>query len=163
MIDSRGLLWIATPSGIAMYDLKSNQVENINNLNGTPGAVGCSIIEDKNHTMWLVSEFVVTHVKVDKDEEGKWYLKITNYNSLDGLQERQFNYRSACLMRNGDIAIGGQDGVNIISPRSAQNAKNHVRALFSGVVLFDHALTAGEEYEGRVILEESLDAAIVLI
>ena len=159
MIDSRGLLWIATPSGIAMYDLKSNQVENINNLNGTPGAVGCSIIEDKNHTMWLVSEFVVTHVKVDKDEEGKWYLKITNYNSLDGLQERQFNYRSACLMRNGDIAIGGQDGVNIISPRSAQNAKNHVRALFSGVVLFDHALTAGEEYEGRVILEESLDAS----
>ena len=84
--------------------------------------------------MWLVSEFVVTHVKVDKDEDGKWNLKITNYNSLDGLQERQFNYRSACLMRNGDIAIGGQDGVNIISPRSAQNAKNHVRALFSGVV-----------------------------
>ena len=159
MIDSRGLLWIATPSGIAMYDLKSNQVENINNLNGTPGAVGCSIIEDKNHTMWLVSEFVVTHVKVDKDEDGKWNLKITNYNSLDGLQERQFNYRSACLMRNGDIAIGGQDGVNIISPRSAQNAKNHVCALFSGVVLFDHALTAGEEYEGRVILEESLDAS----
>ena len=107
----------------------------------------------------MVSECVVTHVKVDKDEEGKWYLKITNYNSLDGLQERQFNYRSAFLMRNGDIAIGGQDGVNIISPRSAQNAKNHVRALFSGVVLFDHALTAGEEYEGRVILEESLDAS----
>ena len=159
MIDSRGLLWIATPSGIAMYDLKSNQVENINNLNGTPGAVGCSIIEDKQHSMWLVSEFVVTHVKVDKDQDGNWDLKITNYNSLDGLQERQFNYRSACLMRNGDIAIGGQDGVNIISPRSAKNQKNHVRALFSGVVLFDHALTAGEEYEGRVILEESLDAS----
>ena len=159
MMDSRGLLWIATPSGIAMYDLKSNQVENINNLNGTPGAVGCSIIEDKQHTMWLVSEFVVTRVKVDKDQDGTWDLKITNYNSLDGLQERQFNYRSACLMRNGDIAIGGQDGVNIISPRSAKNQKNHVRALFSGVVLFDHALTAGEEYEGRVILEESLDAS----
>ena len=159
MIDSRGLLWIATPSGIAMYDLKSNQVENINNLNGTPGAVGCSIIEDKQHNMWLVSEFVVTRVKVGKDQDGIWDLKITNYNSLDGLQERQFNYRSACLMRNGDIAVGGQDGVNIISPRSAKNQKNHVRALFSGVVLFDHALTAGEEYEGRVILEESLDAS----
>ena len=159
MIDSRGLLWIATPSGIAMYDLKSNQVENINNLNGTPGAVGCSIIEDKQHNMWLVSEFVVTRVKVGKDQDGTWDLKITNYNSLDGLQERQFNYRSACLMRNGDIAVGGQDGVNIISPRSAKNQKNRVRALFSGVVLFDHALTAGEEYEGRVILEESLDAS----
>ncbi len=159
MLDSRGLLWLATPAGIAMYDTKSDQVEYINELNGTPGAVGCSIIEDKEHTMWLVSEFVVTHVKLDKDEDGKWNLKMTSYNSLDGLQERQFNYRSAYLMRNGDIAIGGQDGINIISPRSAKNAKTHVKALFSGLVLFDHALTAGEEYEGRVVLKNSLDAS----
>ena len=84
---------------------------------------------------------------------------MTNYNSLDGLQERQFNYRSACLMLNGDIAVGGLDGVNIISPQVAQTRKTHIRALFSGLVLFDHALTAGEEYEGRVVMEKSLDAS----
>jgi len=159
MLDSRGILWIATPAGIAMYDTKSDQVEIINELNGTPGAVGCSIIEDKQHTMWLISEFVVTHVKLDKNENGTWNLNMTSYNSLDGLQDRQFNYRSAYLMRNGDIAIGGQDGINIISPRSTQVNKTHVRALFSGLVLFDHALTAGEEYEGKVILKKSLDAS----
>ena len=41
----------------------------------------------------------------------------------------------------------------------AQIRKTHIRALFSGLVLFDHALTAGEEYEGRVVLEKSLDAS----
>lgn len=159
MLDSRGLLWIATAAGIAMYDTHSDQSESINTLNGTPGAVGCSIVEDKQHGIWLVSEFAVTHVRVDKDSEGRWSLKMTNYNSLDGLQERQFNYRSACLLRNGDIAIGGLDGVDIISPRKAQSQKTHVRALFSGLVLFDHALTAGEEYEGRVVMKKSLDAS----
>lgn len=158
MLDSRGILWIATPAGIAMYDTHSDQYEYINELNGTQGAVGCAIIEDKQHTMWLVSEFLVTRVKLEKEEGGSWNLNMASYSSLDGLQDRQFNARSACLLRNGDIAIGGQDGVSIIKPQKLQMAKTHVRALFSGLVLFDHALTAGEKYEGRVVLKESLDA-----
>ena len=157
MIDSRGILWTATPAGIAMYDTKSGQIEYINQLNGTPGAVGCSIVEDHQHLMWLVTEYMVTRVKLSKDKNGKWNLALTNYNSLDGLQERQFNYRSAFLLKNGDLAIGGQDGINIISPQRTRIVKTHVRALFSGLVLFDHALTAGEEYEGRVVLDKSLD------
>lgn len=157
MIDSRGILWTATPAGIAMYDTKSGQMEYINQLNGTPGAVGCSIVEDHQHLMWLVTEYMVTRVKLSKDKNGKWNLALTNYNSLDGLQERQFNYRSAFLLKNGDLAIGGQDGINIISPQRTRIVKTHVRALFSGLVLFDHALTAGEEYEGRVVLDKSLD------
>ena len=39
---------------------------------------------------------------------------MISFNSLDGLQSRQFNIRSAYLMRNGAIAVGGQDGINII-------------------------------------------------
>ena len=157
MLDSRGILWLATPAGIAMYDTKSEQYEYINELNGTQGAVGCAIIEDKQHTMWLISEFLVTRVKLDKENDS-WNLNMATYSSLDGLQDRQFNNRSACLLHNGDIAIGGQDGVSIIKPQRLQMAKSHVRALFSGLVLFDHALTAGEKYEGRVVLKESLDA-----
>ena len=159
MMDSRGILWLATPAGIAMYDMKSDQVENINQLNGTPGAVGCSIVEDRQHLMWLVTEYMVMRVKLTKGKDGKWDLDMTNFNSLDGLQERQFNYRSAYLLKNGDLAIGGQDGINIISPQRTRTVKPHARALFSGLVLFDHALTAGEEYEGRVVLDKSLDAS----
>ena len=159
MIDSRGILWLATPAGIAMYDMKSDQVENINQLNGTPGAVGCSIVEDHQHLIWLVTEYMVTRVKLTKGKDGKWELAMTNYNSLDGLQERQFNYRSTYLLKNGDLVIGGQDGINIISPLHTRTVKTHVRALFSGLVLFDHALMAGEEYEGRVVLDKSLDAS----
>ena len=159
MMDSRGLLWLATPAGIAMYDMKSGQVGNINILNGTPGAVGCSIIEDHQHLMWLVTEYMVTRVKLTRAEDGRWNLDMTNYNSLDGLQDRQFNYRSAYLLKNGNLAIGGQDGINIISPQRTRTVKTHVRALFSGLVLFDHALMAGEEYEGRVVLGKSLDAS----
>ena len=78
---------------------------------------------------------------------------------MDGLQEHQFNYRSAYLSPNGDLAIGGQDGINIIHTKMERNANRHVKALFSGLVLFDHPLMAGEEYEGRVVLESSLESS----
>ena len=54
-------------------------------------------------------------------------------------------------MRNGAIAIGGQDGINIINPAKILPAQKHANVLFSGFVLFDHPLKAGEEFEGRVL------------
>ena len=158
MKDSRGILWIASPAGILMYDERTGQMESVNELNGTQGSVGCSILEDKQHHMWLVSEFIVTRVTLTKNEKGEWDLTMISFNSLDGLQSRLFNQRSACLLRNGSIAVGGQDGVNIISPGSIHACQKQAHVLFSGLVLFDHPLMAGEEFEGMVPLRQSLDS-----
>ena len=157
IMDSRGIIWMASPAGITMYDPKTGQMDLVNEQNGTLGAVGCSVVEAQDKTIWLVSEFIVTHVKVFKDNRGKWELNMTSYNSMDGLQESQFNYRSAFLSKNGDLVLGGQDGINIIHTRADRAPHRHVKAVFSGLVLFDHPLTAGEEYEGRVVLEKALD------
>ena len=157
IMDSRGIFWLATPAGITMYDPHSGQMEWINELNGTQGAVGCSIIEGQDQTIWLISEFIVTHVKLTKDEEGKWDLSMISYNNLDGLQDKQFNYRSAFLAINGDIILGGQNGINIIHPQVDRRIQRNAKALFSGLVLFDHPLKAGEEYEGKVVLNRALD------
>ncbi len=155
--DSRGIYWLATPAGINMYDPKSGQFENINELNGTQGAVGCSVVEDKAHTIWLISEFIVTHIKLMKNENEKWDLNMVSYNSLDGLQDRQFNYRSAFVARNGDVILGGKNGVNIIHPQELHAVHHASQARFSGFLLFDHLVRAGEKYEGKVLFDETLD------
>lgn len=159
MMDSRGIIWLASPSGICMYDPKTTQMELLNDLNGTQGAVGCSVVEDKEHTMWIVTEFMVSHVTLAKNAKGKWDIQMTNYNSMDGLQSKQFNYRSALLTREGNIVLGGQEGINIIRPLLEKEKRKNIQAVFSGLVLFDHPLTVGEEYDGRVILDEALDKA----
>lgn len=157
MMDSRGIIWMASPAGIIMYDTVSDQLLSVNELNGTQGSVGCSIEEDKNHDIWLISEFMITRVKLAKEDNGQWNLMLSSFNSLDGLQNGQFNYRSSCLLADGSIAVGGQDGINIIPVNAVSKTKKQAKVLFSGLVLFDHALTAGEEYEGRVVLDKSLD------
>lgn len=157
MMDSRGIIWMASPAGIIMYDTVNDQLFSINEMNGTQGSVGCSIEEDKNHAIWLISEFMITRVRLSKGEQGRWNLNLSSYNSLDGLQDGQFNYRSSTILGDGSIAVGGQDGVNIIPVQAGSKAKKSASVLFSGLVLFDHPLMAGEEYEGHVVLEKSLD------
>ena len=132
-------------------------MEILNDQNGTQGAVGCSVVEDKAHTIWLVSEFIVSHVKLSKDNRGKWDVSMTSYNYMDGLQNGHFNYRAAFLTQEGKLIVGGQDGINIIDTQMKRKPRRHVKALFSGLVLFDHPLAAGEEYEGRVVFDKALD------
>ena len=155
--DSRGLFWMATPAGVTMYDPKTGQMEILNDQNGTQGAVGCAVVEDRAHTIWLVSEFIVSHVTLSKDNHGKWEVSMTSYNSMDGLQNGHFNYRAAFLTQEGKLIVGGQDGINVIDTQMERKPQKHVKALFSGLVLFDHPLAAGEEYEGRVIFDKALD------
>lgn len=155
--DSRGIYWLATPAGFNMYDPNTGQLENINELNGTQGAVACSVVEGKDNTIWLISEFIVTHVKLFKNKSGIWELNMVSYNSLDGLQNRQFNCRSALVAHNGDIVLGGKNGVNIIHPQDLHVVSHNSKVRFCGLLLLGHLIRVGEEYEGKVLLHETLD------
>ena len=55
-----------------MYDEANGTSEHINEFNGTQGTVGCMVLEDKQHNIWLVSEFIVTRVTLTKNNQGKW-------------------------------------------------------------------------------------------
>ncbi len=159
MVDSRGIVWMASPAGITMYDPKNDQLESVNDLNGTQGMVGCMVVEAKDHAMWVVSEFLLTRVKIEKGDDGLWDMSMTSYNNLDGLQDGQLNYRSACWTTDGSLVVGGQDGINIVPAQREARVKHGAKALFSGLVLFDHPLRAGEEYEGRVVINQALDCS----
>ena len=157
--DSRGIIWCATLSGINAYNPKTDNLVTINNLVSIPGSVACGVTEDRSGQIWVVNEHSVSAITVSGDGKGKFSYFATAFNSLDGLQERPFNYRSIHLLSNGDIAVGGQDGINIIPPRTVGKRKSNARVLFSGLVLFDHPLRVGEEYNGRIILNGNLDVS----
>ncbi|MGI6242653.1 MAG: ATP-binding protein [Prevotella sp.] len=154
--DSRGIIWMATASGVNAYDAKSDQLATLDWQVGMTGTVACSVVEDRDHNMWLVSDHGVARVVVKKNN-GQWEFFTTSFNSLDGLQDRQFNYRSILLASNGSVVIGGQDGLNIIPPQKITYSQSKARVIFSGLVLFDHPLRVGEEYDGHTVLKQSLE------
>lgn len=153
MRDSRGIFWIATPSGVFMLSPDTRQMETII----VDGGSGCSLIEDRNHRMWLIYDHQILCVSLSRVDANKWNLVKRTFNYLNGLQSRQFNLRSALLTRNGNIVVGGQDGINIIHPQQIADRQCHQRVLFSGVMVFDHLIKVGEKYNKRIVLDKPLD------
>lgn len=155
-MDSRGLVWHGSMSGLSVYDPLTGLVSLLDEKSGLIGSEICSIIEDNNKAMWIVTDHGVSNVTARKVSNVEWQYSIRSFNSRDGLQQGPFNKRSICKTHDGKILIGGQDGVDIVDPRrSAANGSNE-KPIFSGLVMFGEDVGVGEKVSGRVVLKRTL-------
>ena len=155
--DSRGLLWQCSPSGVVIYDRKTGQKTLLDMKSGLYGSNAVSVTEDTQHTMWVATDHGLSNITPQKQEDGIWTFTIRNFNDRDGLQPGPFNQRAIFCSRSGDLLLGGQDGLDIISTLKLGNGDNQEKPVFSGLVLFDQEVEVGVAYDGRVILDEALD------
>ena len=155
--DSRGLLWQCSPSGVVIYDRKTGQKTLLDMKSGLYGSNAVSVTEDTQHTMWVATDHGLSNITPQKQEDGTWTFTIRNFNDRDGLQPGPFNQRAIFCSRSGELLLGGQDGLDIISTLKLGNGDNQEKPVFSGLVLFDQEVEVGVAYDGRVILDEALD------
>ena len=157
MEDSRGLIWQGSASGATVYDQRTQRVWLLDMSHGLFGSSVCSILEDQEHIMWVVTDHGVSKIRPERQDDGTWQFTVRSYNNRDGLQQEVYNQRSTCLTRDGLILIGGQGGLDIINPKALSNVKSKERPVFSGLQLFDADVPVGREVNGRVIMDEALE------
>ena len=157
MEDSRGIIWQGSNSGAIAWDQKRRQVRLLDMQDGLFGSSVCSIIEDTQHHIWVVTEHGVSKIVPQLQEDGKWQFSVSSYNNRDGLQQAAYNQRSTCLTHDGLVLIGGQGGLDIINPKAMTDEKSKERPIFSGLQIFDADVPVDREVDGRLILEESLE------
>jgi hypothetical protein len=158
VMDSNGLLWQASPSGVSVFDRKSGQMQLLDMKSGFYGSNVVALAEDDHHSMWVVTDHGISSVTAQKDEDnGRWTFAVRSYNDRDGLQPGPFNQRAICFTRSGYLLVGGQDGLDIINTRRLNESGNNEKPIFSGLVIFNDEIETGSVYNGRVILEKALD------
>ena len=157
VMDSRRLIWLCSPAGVAIFDRKNNQTTLLDMKSGLHGSNAVSVTEDTRHTMWVATDHGVSNIIPQQEEDGTWSFVVRSYNDRDGLQPGPFNQRAIYCSRDGHLLIGGQDGLDIISTLKLSEGNGEEHPVFSGLVLFDQIVEAGEEINGRVILREALD------
>ena len=155
--DSRGLIWHGSNVGVIVYDPKTKFQKLIDMTDGLFGSGINSIIEDKQHGVWVVTDHGISNIVPQKQDDGTWQFNIRSFNSRDGLQKATYNQRSTWLTRDGKVLIGGQGGVDIIDPALLQDENSKERPVFSGLQIFDQDVEVGKKFNGRVILDEALD------
>ena len=155
--DSRELIWQGSTAGCCIYDPKTGFQRMLDMNSGLFGSSVVGIIEDNLHTMWVVTEHGISNVTPKKEDNGEWSFLVRSFSSRDGLQQGPYNQRSICRTHDGMILVGGIGGVDVINPKLITNVNSDERPILSGLKLFGQQVGVGEEIDGRVILEKSLD------
>ncbi|MCH4147072.1 MAG: response regulator [Prevotella sp.] len=155
-VDSRQLIWIATASGLNVYDRQKDEISLVSMNASSAEPEICSISEDLEGSIWITTANTVKRIYVNAKDNG-WNFFMNSFSATDGLQSRLFNQRSIYTTESGDIIVGGMDGINIISPQLINRKIKHSNVVFSGLVIFDHTVSVGEQIDGRTILKESLN------
>ena len=163
MEDSRGLVWHGSTSGCCVVDWKTNKQYMLDINSGLIGSSVVGVVEDKLHSMWVITEHGISNVVPKKDENDEWSFTVRSFTSKDGLQQGPYNQRSACVTSDGLVLVGGVGGVDVINPQLITNVDNNETPIFSGLKLFGQQLGIGEAYDGRVIMDEDLNVSKELV
>ena len=106
--DSYGSLWVGTANGLNKSDSSSQTFEHYFEKDGLPNSVISSIKEDKNGNLWIGTNYGVSQYNISANE-------FRNYSKEDGLLNNFYFNHSSLADLNGDIYLGGTNGLDIIN------------------------------------------------
>lgn len=156
--DSRGLIWIGTRGGVNVLDLESDHLDYLTEKEGLTNNCVCGLTEDKNHNIWITTSNGVTRVVVQRNHnEGTFNYGLYNYNTSDGLQSNEFNPGSILTRADGNVLLGGLNGVNWIRRRGKDDNVSLPRVMLTQLFIDDTEIMTGHEYGGHVPLPQSLN------
>lgn len=156
LVDSRGLVWLATAGGLSAYDPKTRHIENIRLSTNHARADVKAIIEDKKGHIWATTVNSVHSVTVKKLKNG-WDFMVNYYGKSDGINNRLFNKRSIFCSEDGCMLFGGIDGVNLIDPRKFFKKSVEPHVVFSDLAVFGSLVRVGQNFDGDVILKRAIN------
>lgn len=155
--DSRGWTWVGTPQGLQLYRKSTDVLPQVfTKKNGLLNNVIHSVVEDRQHCMWVATSYGITSIQVIDNKIGY----ITSYNRYDNIPNEMFVNGKALCLPNGDIAMQSLDHVVTFSPDRMSKATGSlsfelypklIRIMING-----NEVSTGQEIDGRVVLEKAL-------
>ncbi|HEX7768698.1 MAG TPA: diguanylate cyclase, partial [Dokdonella sp.] len=109
-----GELWFGTQSGLnrlLALDAQGAQFEHWLPRDGLPGGTVYALASDAMGRIWLSTNRGIASFE---HKSGKFHA----FTLADGLQGMEFNGGAVATLRNGQIAFGGTNGLNLFAPQS---------------------------------------------
>lgn len=111
--DSRGWMWIGTMTGLYLFKKAKEKPVVFAKSNGLFNNVIHSVIEDRNHQIWVATSNGISCILFDADNE---VLFVNSFNQNDGVPAESFNNCKAMMLNNGHIIMKAIDHVIEFNP-----------------------------------------------
>lgn len=155
-IDNSDNFWIGTFGGglcktkILDNNLNLSAFDHLTVDDGLPNNSIKSIEQDANGMLWMSTNYGIC--KIDPVSE-----QITNYGLYDGLQDYEFGELCSAKLRDGRIAFGGVNGMNIFNPFNIVEDENAPNITLTKFTLLNEDVSVGDVIANRVLLEQALN------
>lgn len=110
----QNVLWVATKGGgLNRMNKSTGEFEHITNREGLCNNVVYGILSDENGQIWGSTNYGI--FVIDPKKKGSnWDIK--HFTSASGLQADEFNTGAFSKLKNGYLAFGGVNGLNVFNP-----------------------------------------------
>lgn len=151
--DGSGNIWIGTYEGLNKIetDLTTGKFsfKTYTKKDGLPNNMIQLIVEDNRHNLWIgtnggLSQFI--------PEEGRYI----NYTVNDGLQSNEFSEHTVFKKSDGEIILGGINGINAFYPENITLSSLKPKTTVTTFYLFNKKVSALEKTGRKAPLKSSI-------
>ena len=143
--DSYHNLWIGTNFGLDLFDREKNIFIHFYEEDGLPSNQIKEILENRAGELWISTGYGLTRMYYEYNpENNKIVSSFRNYNKYDNIQDDFFSNRSGCKLRDGNLAIGGENGIIIFDPDNIIENTSVPEVYITGFKLFNKPVEIGE-------------------
>ncbi|MDL2213704.1 response regulator [Bacteroides sp. OttesenSCG-928-J23] len=113
--DSKNRIWACSEgSGLNLYDRRSDSFIPVHKNWNLPGDAVFNMVEDEFGNLWLGTNSGLIKLNISDDNLGNASFRL--YTTSDGLLDNSFTRGSLFRTREGEIFIGGRQGLNSFFP-----------------------------------------------
>lgn len=124
-------LWIGTRfKGLIHFKIKTKEVKQYTQNDGLSNNTVHSIIAESPNQLWISTNDGLNLFNVETK-------KFDSYKTASGVQSGPFNNNSGFLSKNGYIAFGGINGLNIFYPEDIKKGNTPLNIIFTDLKLFN--------------------------
>lgn len=158
--DSRGLIWLATNFGLNVLDKKDNAFKTFTERDGLKTSNLQTLEEDMEGNLWVASFNGISKIMIDEYSNqtpiSELKIEVKNFGTEDGLQDNEFNQKSICRTRAGELVFGGPNGFNIFSPEHISTYHPKEKIVLTGLKIFNQDVKVNVPFRGRLVLSKSI-------
>ncbi|MEQ8471769.1 MAG: two-component regulator propeller domain-containing protein [Marinoscillum sp.] len=155
--DDQNNMWIGTMYGLSRYDQEKDVFTSYTKEDGLPENMVAATAQDDQGDYWLSTPKGLSKMVI-KNGKPMFY----NFDISDGLQGDVFNERSVLRLRNGDLAFGGKNGLNIFDPKKIKINEDNNKLVFLNFFISNQQIKPGDFFNDRHWFENGLNNTDVL-
>ncbi|KAA8482717.1 signal transduction histidine kinase [Arcticibacter tournemirensis] len=148
LIDSKKRLWLGTEGGgLNCYDRNGKRFYTVRFADGLSDNVIQSIQEDRSGNIWVSTDNGIfkVHTAGLRFPFKPSLLKVTYYNSNDGLGSNQFSTNAGLRTSKGLLVFGGVNGLTLFSPEAIVKNRFIPKVVITGLFVRNNRAVIGEE------------------